>query len=96
MWSRQVEKDVERLLSVKKYKYSFTPFMYHCMTPSGSWNFISQNEERLPGMFFNASEAKKERLKRFTIGVEDQEDFESEKLWAKVSDAIRLQDQVGF
>lgn len=53
----------------------------------------NQVDEPLPELFFSASEAKRERLKRFTISVEDQEDFESEKLWAKVSEAIKLQDQ---
>ena len=52
-------------------------------------------DEPLQEVFFCASEAKRERLKRFTINVEDQEDFESEKLWSKVSEAIRMQDQVG-
>ena len=45
-------------------------------------------------MFFSAADAKKERLTRYTINVEEQENFESEKLWGKVSEAIKAQDQV--
>lgn len=33
------------------------------------------------------------RLKRFIVSIEDQEEFESEKLWANVSEAIKNSDQ---
>lgn len=54
----------------------------------------SSTEEVLPELFFSPTpEMKKCRLKRFNIDYESQEDFESEKLWSKVSEAIQNADQ---
>eukprot|EP00794_Sanderia_malayensis_P018145 gene18145-19955_t len=53
----------------------------------------SQGDEPLPEVFFNPDDAKKQRLKRYCTDVTKQEDYESEKLWAKVTEAIRAQDQ---
>ncbi|XP_065070860.1 oxysterol-binding protein-related protein 8-like isoform X1 [Rhopilema esculentum] len=53
----------------------------------------SQDDEPLAEIFFDPVEAKKDRLKRFTVDAKNQEDFESEKLWAKVTEAIKTQDQ---
>ena len=55
----------------------------------------SSGEEALPELFFApTAEVKKTRLKRCNIDYDAQEEFESEKLWAKVSEAIRDADQV--
>ena len=57
---------------------------------------FQQDDEPLAEIFFDPVEAKKDRLKRFTVDAKNQEDFESEKLWAKVTEAIKTQDQVSF
>lgn len=41
-----------------------------------------------------SSEVKGKRLKRYTVPLENQEEFESERLWLKVSNAITRGDQV--
>ena len=53
-----------------------------------------QSDEPLSELFFDPAEARRERLKRYTVDVENQDNFESEKLWAKVTEAIKAQDQV--
>eukprot|EP00112_Aurelia_sp_Birch-Aquarium-sp1_P025049 Seg815.7 transcript_id=Seg815.7/GoldUCD/mRNA.D3Y31 product="Oxysterol-binding protein-related protein 8" protein_id=Seg815.7/GoldUCD/D3Y31 len=53
----------------------------------------SQGDDPLSELFFDPAEAKRERLKRYTVDLENQDNFESEKLWAKVSEAIKAQDQ---
>lgn len=51
-------------------------------------------DDPLPELFFSPTpEIKKSRLKRFNVGYESQEEFESEKLWARVSEAIKNTDQ---
>ncbi|XP_066934396.1 oxysterol-binding protein-related protein 8-like isoform X1 [Clytia hemisphaerica] len=56
----------------------------------------SSGEEVLPELFFApTADVKKARLKRYNIDLESQEEFESEKLWAKVSEAIQQADQSG-
>lgn len=45
-------------------------------------------------MWHATSEVKTQRLQRFTVSVDQQGSFESERLWQLVSTAIKSDDQV--
>ncbi|XP_046861335.1 oxysterol-binding protein-related protein 8-like isoform X2 [Xenia sp. Carnegie-2017] len=52
-------------------------------------------EDVLPDLFWEPSlSIRNARLKRHVVDIDDQEEFESQKLWRYVSDAIRASDQV--
>lgn len=46
------------------------------------------------GVFLDVAVLKMQRLKRYLVNMDEQQDFESQKLWAKVSVAIANDDQI--
>ncbi|KAK9301107.1 hypothetical protein QLX08_006439 [Tetragonisca angustula] len=67
-------------------------------TISGYWDgqiLITDKRTRQENVFFNpTSEIRKNRLKKYTVPLEHQGPWESEKLWIDVTQAINRDDQV--
>jgi hypothetical protein len=66
-------------------------------TLTGRWDeevFIKDKQTGVSESFWKVSpEVRQQRLKRFTVPLEDQNEFESARLWRKVSEAIESDDQ---
>ncbi|XP_064275635.1 oxysterol-binding protein-related protein 8 isoform X4 [Passer domesticus] len=63
----------------------------------GHWDsevVISEKKTGVSETFWNPSEMKQHRLHRYTVKLEEQDDFESEKLWQQVTKAINNKDQI--
>ncbi|XP_039559825.1 oxysterol-binding protein-related protein 8 isoform X3 [Passer montanus] len=63
----------------------------------GHWDsevIISEKKTGVSETFWNPSEMKQHRLHRYTVKLEEQDDFESEKLWQQVTKAINNKDQI--
>ncbi|XP_041267192.1 oxysterol-binding protein-related protein 8 isoform X4 [Onychostruthus taczanowskii] len=64
----------------------------------GHWDsevIISEKKTGVSETFWNpTSEMKQHRLHRYTVKLEEQDDFESEKLWQQVTKAINNKDQI--
>lgn len=71
---------------------NFVHFVHSPLTYESSWIFDQQEEEVL---WHATPEVKMQRLQRFTVAMDQQGSFESEKLWQLVSLAIKNDDQVG-
>ena len=69
-------------------------------TISGYWDDCIHIEDKRTGevqvLWHPTAEVRAQRLKRCTVALDQQMDFESEKLWSRVSMAIRQENQVGF
>lgn len=67
-------------------------------TISGYWDDCITIEDKRTGemqtLWNPTPDVRSTRLKRWTVSYDDQLDFESEKMWNKVSDAILQENQV--
>lgn len=66
-------------------------------TISGYWDDCITIEDKRTGekqtLWNPTAEVRAQRLKRWTVALEEQMDYESDKLWSKVSSAIRQENQ---
>lgn len=67
---------------------------------SGYWDDCITIEDKRTGekqtLWNPTSEVRAARLKRWTVAVEEQLEYESDKLWSKVAAAIRQENQVSI